>query len=116
MTFILIHCMENSVLKTIWNWKKGRYRENLQSYYMEQLDSRTFLIEANGELLSLIWALKKRFNDKLDIFIAEPLYERDIPNEIKEVVKCLEEKPTMRKELEKVKNLKIECLLSLRMK
>ncbi len=115
MTFILVHCMENSVQKMIWDWKKGRHRKNLQSYFIEKLDARTFLMEANGELLTLLWSLKKRFNNKLDIFITEPIYERDLPKTVKEVVKCLEEKPTMRKELEKVKNLKIRCSVNLSM-
>ena len=116
MTFLLVHCIDNSITKIIWDWHKGRYRENLQSYFIEKLDTRTFLMEANGELLSLLWSLKKRYNEKLDIFIAEPLYESDLPKEIKEVVKCLEENPKMRKDLEKVKNLKIKCSLNLRMK
>jgi len=115
ITFILIHCIDNSVLKTIWNWKKGRIRENLQSYFIEKLDTRTYLMEANGELLSLLWSLKKRFSNKLDIFLAEPLYERDIPKKLLEVVKCLEKNPKMRLDLEQVKNLKIEYSLNLKM-
>lgn len=107
--------MENSIQKIIWDWKKGRRRKNLQSYFIEKLDTRTFLIEASGEMLTLLWSLKKRFNNKLDLFIAEPLYERDLPKTVKEVVKCLEKKPTIKKELEKVKNLKIECLVNLKM-
>ena len=116
MTFIMVHCIENSITRIIYDWIEGRRRQELQSYFMEKLDTRTFLMESNGELLSLLWSLKKRYNNKLDIFIAEPLYESDLPKEIKEVVKCLEENPKMRKDLEKVKNLKIKCLLNLRMK
>lgn len=116
MTFILVHCIENSITRIIWDWMEGRRRQELQSYFMEKLDTRTYLMESNGKLLSLLWSLKRRYNNKLDIFIAEPLYERDLPKEIKEVVKCLEKNPKMRKELEKVKNLKIVCSLNLRIK
>lgn len=107
--------MENSIQKIIWDWKIGRFRKNLQSYFIEKLDPRTFLMEANGELLTLLWSLKERYDNKLDLFIAEPIYKRDLPIKVKEVIKCLNEKPKMKKELEKVKNLKIECLVNLKM-
>lgn len=116
MTFIMVHCIENSIASIIWDWFEGRSRKELQSYFMEKLDTRTFLMELNGELLSLLWSLKERYDNKLDIFIAEPLYERDLPEEIKEVVKCLKENPKKRKILEKVKDLKIRCSLNLKMR
>jgi len=115
MTFILVHCTENKILKIIGKWKKGLTRENLQDYFMEKLDPRTFLMEANGELLALLWSLKERYDNKLDLFIAEPIYKRDLPIKLKEVIKCLKEQPKMKKELVKVKNLKIECLVNLKM-
>ena len=115
MTFILINSLDNKILKIIWNWKKGYARENLQEYYIEQLDTRTYMMEANGELLSLLWSLKKRHNNNLDIFIIEPLYERDLPKKVLEVIECLIKKPKSRMELKEVKNLKIECSLSLKM-
>ena len=115
MTFILAHCIENEISKIIWNWIKGRRRKNLQDYFIEHFDTRTFLMEANGELLSLLWSLKRRYKNKLDIFITEPLYERDLPQKVMEVIECLEKNPKMRVELKEVKKLKIECSLNLKM-
>jgi hypothetical protein len=115
ITFILVHSLESNITKRINDWINGRTRKNLKSYFIEHFDTRTFLMEANGELLSLLWSLKKRYNNNLDIFIIEPLYERDLPKKILEVIECLIKSPRTRMELKKVRNLKIECSVNLRM-
>jgi len=115
MPFILIYCIENKILEIIRGWINGTRRKELQDYFMEKLDTRVYLLEANGELLALLWSLKERYDNKLDLFIAEPIYKRDLPIKLKEVIKCLKEQPKMKKELVKVKNLKIECLVNLKM-
>ena len=112
MPFILIHCVDHKIQDVIRKWIKGI--RGLDKYFMEKIDTRSYLLEANGEILSLLWSLKKRNNDKLDIFIVEPLYESDIPNEIKEVVKCLEDHPKTTKIFEKVRNLKMKCTVNLK--
>jgi len=109
MVFLIIEALDESTAKTLKTWANGIKREDIQKYFIRNMGNSTYLTEANGEVLALALALKERSNGKVEIFIAKPLSELDIPDEIKEVVRCLVERPTVRKELEKVKNLRARC-------
>jgi len=116
MVFLIIEALDESTAKTLKTWANGTKREDIQKYFIRNMGNSTYLTEANGELLALALALKERSNGKVEIFVVKPLSELDIPDEIKEVMKCLVEKPTVRKELEKVRNLKARCYIKWRKK
>jgi len=115
MAFLIVHAVSKDVQEVLYKWYNGRRRKEVQDHFVMKLGPSCYLTEATGDVLALLWALKKRHEQKLDIYAAEPLHEWDLPDKVKEVVDtCLEEKPTSKKALEEVKGIRIDCSLSSR--
>ncbi|HUY01059.1 MAG TPA: hypothetical protein VMV49_15960 [Candidatus Deferrimicrobium sp.] len=116
MTFLIIKIRNTTVKDIIWSWHQDKRRQDINKFFIEKLSSDVFLTESNGEILAMLWSLRKRFDEGLDIFVAEPLHEWDIPEKVLEVSRCLEEKPKSRKILQEARNLELTCSLSVREK
>ena len=116
MTFLIIKIRNQAIRKTISEWINQNTRDNIKNNILEKLGPNVYLVDSSGEMLALLWSLRKRFNDELDIFLAEPIHEKNLPKEILEVSRWLEESPKSRKILEKVKNLKMTCSINVKEK
>ncbi len=105
MTYLLLLPYNASTKKRLEAWRKS-IRRNLQKYFIKRLGP-AYMFEANGEILALAWALKKRSGDNLEIYVMDNLItEMDIPEEVLTYAKKLIEKPTLRKETEELKKLR----------
>lgn len=112
MAFFIVKTSLESADELLRSWFNGESREEIQKQFVRKLSRGVYLTEAAGDILALLWALKNRHNGKVDIFLAEPLHEWDIPYKVKEVAKCLIEKPSAKERLRQVKEIKLKCSVS----
>lgn len=112
MAFLIIKASTEASAALLGQWYRGEYRKDIQHHFIRHLGNGTYLTEPSGEALALAWSLRERFEGKVDIFVAEPLRENDIPYRVQEVAKCLIENPNSKKILKKVKGLKMKCSVS----
>ncbi|MFW5902782.1 MAG: hypothetical protein ACOCTT_02765 [archaeon] len=112
MSFLIIKVNSESARTHLSNWAKGHSRKELQDKFVRELGNGTYLTEADGDILALVWSLRKRYKGKVDVFVADLLRENKIPENIKGVVKCLEKKPKAKKPLEKVSEVKMRCSIN----
>ena len=111
MAFLIIEALNETAFSLLRKWANGKRREEIKKYFIREIGNGAYLTEANGEMITLALALKERTNGKIEIFVAKSLLESDVPKEIKEVKECLIVNPKKRKELEKVKEMKVRCSL-----
>jgi len=95
--FFIVKALNKNVETILRDWFNGRYRKELQKYFIRKLERGIYLISANGEILAFLWALKKRYGTEIDIFVATPLHEWNIPKEVKEISEYLRKEVRKRK-------------------
>lgn len=113
MSFLIIKTNSEEARKRLSDWKNGHRRKDIQDKFIRELGNGTYLTEATGDILALAWALRKRYKGKVDVFVADLLRENKIPDNIMEVVECMEKKPKAKKPLEKVSEVRIRCTVDL---
>ena len=118
MAFVIVNITNETALKNLQNWLTGERRTYVseKKWLIRALGRETYLLEANGAVLALLLELRKKYNGDVYIYAVEPLHEDEFPKEVKEVVeKCLEEKRyLLKKDLEKLSKIKLECSVSLK--
>jgi hypothetical protein len=112
MSFLIIKVSDENASKILHHWKQGARRKEIADYFIRDLGSGTYLTEPTGEMLALAWSLKERYENKVDVFVAELLTENEVPKIIKEVSRCLTEKPKSVEILRKVKDIRMKCYVS----
>lgn len=112
MSFLIIKANSEETRKRLSDWKTGNRRKEFQDKFIRELGNGTYLTEADGDILALVWSLRKRYKGKVDVFVADLLRENKIPEDIKEVVKCLEKKPKAKKPLKEVSEVKMRCSIN----
>ncbi len=112
MAFLIVKANSESARTHLSKWSKGHSRKEIQDKFIRDLGNGTYLTEATGDVLALVWALRKRYKGNVDVFVASSLRENHIPENVKEVIKCLTKKPKAKKPLKRVSNVKMRCYIS----
>lgn len=99
----------------------GRFRKELQNYFIRKLERGIYLVSANGEILAFLWALKMRYGTDLDVFAATPLHEWNVPETIKKAAQYLNAEKRKRKfykreevSREELRKIWIDCFVTSR--
>lgn len=109
MAFLIVKTNNEDTNRILLDWFQGKYRPYIQDKFIRHFGNGTYLVEAHGDILALVWALKKRHDDKIDVFAADLLRDNDIPDSVKEVADHIEEKPMAKNILEDVEEVRIRC-------
>ena len=105
MAYILLEPLNEKTRVGLKSWIAQR-REGLSKYFIRKV-GKTYLFEANGEILALAYALRERSEGNLAIyFVREFISTVSIPNEILEEGKRLIKQPTLREGLEDLQRWK----------
>jgi len=112
MAFLIIKSSDPSANRLLGSWKKRTDRPEIAKQIIRDFGNGTFLTEPTGEMLALAWGLRKRYKNKVDVFVAELLTDNEIPYVVREVSTCLAEKPSTQNILEKVKDIRMKCSVS----
>lgn len=110
--FLIIKASDESARKILGKWMKGVDRGDIANQFIRDLGNGTYLTEPSGEILALAWGLRKRYENKVDIFVADLLTENEIPYKVREVTECLMENPDSKKALNQVKDIQMKCTVS----
>jgi hypothetical protein len=110
----VINTTNKSIEKLLRRWLKPRKkdRKNAQKYFIRQLGAGTYLMEANGAVLALLYDIKQRHEGNVYIYVAKPLIVRpDFPEEIVRVVElCQKEKrDLLESDLKPLEKIEIDC-------
>jgi hypothetical protein len=121
MAFFIVKAFNKNVEKILGDWYNGRYRKELQKYFIRKLERGIYLVSANGEILAFLWALKTRYGTDLDIFGATPLHEWNVPEIVKKAAQYLNEEKRKRKfnkkeevSREELRKIWVDCFVTSR--
>jgi hypothetical protein len=114
MTFIIVNTTNRSVARLLNAWIKPSrgHRKTAQKYFVRKFGLGTYLMEANGAVLALLYDMKLRHSGDVYIYVAKPLVvEPEFPKEVIEVVeKCQKKKiDLLEKDLKLLEKIGINC-------
>jgi len=117
MVFIIVNSTNPTVgrLLNAWFKPKRRDRTTAQKYFIRQLGTGTYLMEANAAVLALLYDLKQKHEGDVYIYVAKPLIVRpEFPQEVVEVVeKCRKNGRNLQeKDLKPLERIEIDCSVS----
>ena len=90
MAFLLVKALNRHIESILGHWFTGRQRPELKKYFIRKLERGIYLLEANGEILAHLWALKNIYKNELNIYAAVNIYDWQLPEEILKVSEWLE--------------------------
>lgn len=113
VSFFIVKTSDKSVADLLNKWFRGEMREEITDHFIRILGNGTYLTEPSGEILALVWSLRERSEGKVEVFVARPLREMDLPEKVRDAAKWLAEKPKSRQPLKEVTNLRVNCSIDL---
>jgi hypothetical protein len=114
LVFIIFNTTNTNAQRILNAWAKPgkKDRKNAQRYFIRQFGPGTYLMEANGAVLALLYDLKRRHDGDVYIYAAKPLVViSEFPKEVIEVVeKCQKlKRDILEKDLEPLEKIEINC-------
>ena len=71
MAFIIIKSNSEAANKILGKWYRGENRKDMQKQFIRYLGNGTYLTELTGEMIALIWSMRKNFDNRIDLFLSE---------------------------------------------
>jgi len=116
MAFLIIKSNDDMASRIIAKWYRGERREDLKTQFIRQLGSGIYLTDLTGEMLASVWALRKRYDDKIDIFISDLVLDNNIPEKLRMISEDLVNNPKSKKLFNKANRVKLSCTMNLKEK
>ncbi len=116
MAFLIIKSNDEAASNVLSRWHRGVVRKELKNQFIRQLGNGTYLTDLTGEMLASVWALRKRYDNRIDIFISDLMLEDNIPKKLRNISEALINNPKSKRLFNEANRVKLSCTMILREK
>lgn len=116
MAFLIVKSNDDLSSNVLSRWYRGVVRKELKNQFIRHLGNGTYLTDLTGEMLASIWALRKRHNNKIDLFIADLILDDNIPEKLRSISEALINNPKSKKLFDEANRVKLSCTMILKEK